>query len=172
MRARCLRWALLVTGLAIGLLVGPVAVADDVSPQATPIVTQPGGIVDSGEGDAATLSLTLDSDTIIQLPDLEPGTERVVSGAASVTIAPGGGPWTVTCEVAFGADHSTSAGIDSLSVRRSDTPDWQSLGATPESCASGGNEGANVLFDLRIVVPQDASPGTLELIVTFTVSAT
>jgi hypothetical protein len=147
-----------------------VVVAQDSPPAATPIATEPGGIVDNG-GDPGTLSLTLDTAATIQLDDLEPGVERVVTDAVSLTIAPGGGEWVVMCSVALGVDHETSAGLESVRLRLAGTTDWYAQGADAAPCASGGNDGATVQFDLSVLVPSDATPGTFDLVVTFTVTA-
>ncbi|MGH2550416.1 MAG: hypothetical protein ACRDHN_13565 [Thermomicrobiales bacterium] len=137
---------------------------------ATPIVTEPGGgIVDNG--DPATLSLTLNTESTIQLADLEPGIERIVPEAVSLTIAPGGGDWAVSCAVAFGTSHTTSAGVESVRLRLSETVDWQTPGDVAIPCASGGNDGAIVRFDISILVPEDATSGVLDLTVTFIVSS-
>lgn len=169
MRAMSRRCALLVV-LAIWLASAGIAVAQDSPPAATPIATEPGGIVDTG-GDPETLSLTLDTEATIQLDDLEPGVERVVPDAISLTIAPGGGEWSVLCSVALGVDHTTSAGLESVRLREAGTTDWHISGAEPASCASGGNDGATLRFDLSVLVPDDATPGSFDLVVTFTVAA-
>jgi hypothetical protein len=143
--------------------------------QATPIdpVTDEGATGDFTTADeaAASLSLMIDSGDEVTFGEVEPGKTATRRQAVTVSIFGSEGAWQLSCSGEEGSGHTTSAGVGDLAFADAGSDNWIAFDIKPAPCFEQASGDATVIYDYQLTVPNDASPGDFQVIVTYAVEA-
>lgn len=143
--------------------------------QATPIVpvsneTAPGDFSIADET-ATSLSLTIDSNDQVNFGEIEPGQTVILAEAVTVSISNSEGAWQLSCSGEEGSGHTTTARVGDLAFSDSGADAWTPFDVLPASCLEQANGNATMIYDYKLTVPANASPGDYQVIVTYSVEA-
>lgn len=117
------------------------------------------------------LELTL-STTEVEVGELRPGDEVIVPEAVVVSVT-GSGPvaWSLTCRVEPGSGHTAGLEIAQIAFSEAGAASWQPFPITPTPCYGDAFGDLAVAYDYRLTVPEDTTPGAIELLITYAVTS-
>ena len=143
--------------------------------QATPIdpVTGDGATGDftTAEEVATSLSLTIDSGDVVAFGKVEPGETATLAQAVTVSISGSEGAWQLSCSGEEGAGHTTTAGVGDLAFADTGAENWTAFDVEPAPCFEQASSDATVTYDYQLTVPDDASIGDFQVVITYAVEA-
>jgi hypothetical protein len=143
--------------------------------EATPIdpVTDDGAPGDFTTADeaATSLSLTIDSNDVVDFGAVEPGQTVTKAEAVTISVSESEGSWQLSCSGEEGSGHTTTAGVGDLGFTVTGTKNWTPFDIEPAPCFEQASGDAIVIYDYQLAVPDDASPGNYQVIVTYAVEA-
>ena len=143
--------------------------------EATPIdpVTDEGAPSDFTTADeaATTLSLTIDSSDLVDFGAVEPGQTVMLAEAVSISVSGSEGAWQLSCSGEEGSGHITSASVGDLAFADTGTDIWNSFEVEPTPCFEQATGDTTVIYDYQLTVPDDATLGDYQVIVTYAVEA-
>ena len=149
--------------------------SSDYAMEATPIdpVVEEDEAGDFTTADEATtsLSLTIESNDLVDFGAVEPGQTVTLSEAVTVSVIGAAGAWQLTCSGEEGRGHTTSAGVGDLAFADTGTEVWTAFEGEPAPCFEQAGGDATVIYDYELAVPDDATPGDFQVVVTYAVEA-
>jgi hypothetical protein len=120
---------------------------------------------------ATSLSLTIESSDPVDFGAVEPGQTVMLAEAVTVSVSGTAGTWQLTCFGEESTGHTTTAGVGDLAFADTGTDAWTSFEVEPTPCFEQASGEATLIYDYRLTVPDDASPGDFQVIVTYAVEA-
>ena len=120
---------------------------------------------------ATTLSLTIDSSDLVDFEAVEPGQAVMLAEAVSISVSGSEGAWQLSCSSVEGSGHTTTASVGDLAFADTGTDVWTAFDVEPALCFEQASGDATMIYDYRLIVPDDASPGAFQVIVTYSVEA-